>query len=103
MFYLPLFYMVEAVAFEPVGVNQFVAHAVVSLFAVLLVGSAYVLARFFRHWSAVVIGTPETAFWARNLESGSGLQGALPLRGWIVGCSISGIGPANLQLLQFVS
>lgn len=73
MFYPPLFYMAEAIAFALFGVSQFVAQAVVWLFIVLLAGSAYALARLFLpRWSAVgaaliVIGTPETAFWGRQV------------------------------------
>jgi 4-amino-4-deoxy-L-arabinose transferase-like glycosyltransferase len=73
MFYPPLFYAVEAVAFATFGVSHFVAQFAVFLFVVLLAASVYSLARLvLPRWSAVgaallVIGTPETAFWGRQV------------------------------------
>ena len=73
MFYPPLFYAVEAAAFALFGVSHFVAQATVAMFTVLLAGSSYGLARIMLpRWSAagaalLVIGTPEVAFWARQV------------------------------------
>jgi hypothetical protein len=73
MFYPPLFYVAEAIAFAVFGVSHFVAQATVSVFVLLLGFSAYGLARLFLpRWSAVgaallVIGTPETALWGRQV------------------------------------
>jgi hypothetical protein len=73
MFYPPLFYAAEAIAFALFGVSHFVAQFTVSLFILLLGISAYILARLFLpRWAAagaalLVIGTPETAFWGRQV------------------------------------
>jgi 4-amino-4-deoxy-L-arabinose transferase-like glycosyltransferase len=73
MFYPPLFYAAEAIAFALFGVSHFVAQATVSMFVLLLGASAYLLARMFLpRWSALgaallVIGTPEAAFWGRQV------------------------------------
>ena len=73
MFYPPLFYVAEAIAFALFGVSHFVAQFTVSLFVLLLCVSAYALARLFLpRWAAVgaallVIGTPETALWGRQV------------------------------------
>jgi hypothetical protein len=73
MFYPPLFYCVEAIAFAVFGVSHVVAQAAVVLFCGLLAGSVYLLARaVLPRWSAVgaallAIGTPETAFWGRQI------------------------------------
>lgn len=73
MFYPPLFYAAEAIAFALFGVSNVVAQATVSLFVLLLGTSAYFLARMFLpRWSALgaallVIGAPETAFWGRQV------------------------------------
>jgi Dolichyl-phosphate-mannose-protein mannosyltransferase len=73
MFYPPLFYAAEAITFALAGVSHFVAQFTVSLFALLLGVSSYILARtVLPRWSALgaallVIGTPETAFWGRQV------------------------------------
>jgi len=73
LFYPPLFYFFEAVAFALFGVSHLVAQASVSLFAVLLAAATYGLVRLdFPRWSALgasllVIGGPEIAFWSRQV------------------------------------
>ena len=73
LFYPPLFYGVEAIVFTLIGVSHFAAQFTVWLFSVLLAAAAYVLARnVLPRWSALaasllVIGTPETAFWGRQV------------------------------------
>ena len=73
LFYPPMFYGVEALAFTLFGVSNFVAQCTVTLFLLLLAGSAYVLSRsVLPRWSALgaallVIGAPETAFWGRQV------------------------------------
>jgi hypothetical protein len=73
LLYPPLFYCFEAVMYALFGVSHFVAQATVSLFTLLLGTSTYGLVRFyFPRWSALgatllVIGGPETAFWARQV------------------------------------
>jgi Dolichyl-phosphate-mannose-protein mannosyltransferase len=73
LFYPPLFYFVEAVAFAVFGVSHLVAQATVSLFTVLLGAATYGLVRAdFPRWTALgasllVIGAPETAFWGRQV------------------------------------
>ena len=73
MFYPPLFYAAEAILFALFGVSHFVAQFTVALFVLLLGVSAYLLSRLFLpRWAAVgaallVIGTPETAFWGRQV------------------------------------
>ena len=73
MFYPPLFYAAEAITFALFGVSHFVAQFTVSLFVLLLGVSAYALSRLFLpRWPAVgaallVIGTPEAAFWGRQV------------------------------------
>jgi hypothetical protein len=73
LFYPPLFYCVEAIAFTVFGVSHVVAQATVVLFCGLLAGAAYRLAReLLPRWSAVgaallTIGTPEAAFWGRQV------------------------------------
>jgi hypothetical protein len=73
MFYPPLFYVIEAIAFALFGVSHFVAQFTVLLFVLLLGVSAYVLSRLLLpRWAAVgaallVIGTPEAAFWGRQV------------------------------------
>ena len=73
MFYPPLFAGAEAIAFALFGVSQFVAQSTVSLFILLLASSTYTLSRMLLpRWSAVgaallVIGSPETAFWGRQV------------------------------------
>jgi 4-amino-4-deoxy-L-arabinose transferase-like glycosyltransferase len=73
LFYPPLFYFFLAAAYAVFGVSQMAAQTVVSLFTALLGAATYgiVRARFSR-WSALgtsllVIGAPETAFWARQI------------------------------------
>lgn len=73
MFYPPLFYAVEATAFALFGVSHFIAQCTVSLFVLLLAVSAYLLSRLLLpRWAAagaalLVIGTPETALWGRQV------------------------------------
>jgi hypothetical protein len=73
LFYPPLFYFFLAAAYAVFGVSQVVAQAVVSLFTALLGAATYGIARArFPRWSALgagllVIGAPETAFWARQI------------------------------------
>ncbi|WP_428485382.1 ArnT family glycosyltransferase [Rhodopila sp.] len=73
MFYPPLFYGIEAIAFQLFGFTHFVAQSTVMLFVLLLACAAYKLARtFLPRWSALgaallAIGTPETAFWGRQV------------------------------------
>ncbi len=73
LFYPPLFYGFEAVAYALFGVSHPVAQAMVSLFTLLLAVAAYGLVRFdFPRWSALgasllVIGGPEITFWARQV------------------------------------
>ncbi len=73
LFYPPLFYFVEAVAFALLGVSHFVAQATVSLFVLLLAIAAYAFVRLdFPRWSALgasllVVGGPEAAFWGRQV------------------------------------
>jgi hypothetical protein len=73
LFYPPLFYIFEAVAYSILGVTHPAAQATVILFVFLLGVASYRIARFtFPRWSALglsllVIGAPETAFWARQV------------------------------------
>ncbi|HEV2100019.1 MAG TPA: glycosyltransferase family 39 protein [Stellaceae bacterium] len=73
LFYPPLFYAIEAVGYALFGVSHPVAQATVSMFTLLLAAATYGLLRFnFPRWSALgasllVIGGPETAFWARQV------------------------------------
>lgn len=73
LFYPPLFYGVEAIVFALVGVSHPAAQASVLLFVPVLGGGAYGIARFaLPRWSALgvallVMGAPETAFWARQV------------------------------------
>jgi hypothetical protein len=73
MFYPPLFYGVEAIAFALFGVSHFVAQFAVSLFVLLLAVSAYTLSRMcLPRWSALgaallAIGSPEAALWGRQV------------------------------------
>jgi 4-amino-4-deoxy-L-arabinose transferase-like glycosyltransferase len=73
LFYPPLFYCVEAIAFALFGVSHFVAQATVTLFMGLLAGGSYLLSRtYLPRWSAVgasllVIATPEAALWGRQV------------------------------------
>jgi hypothetical protein len=73
LFYPPLFYFFEAALFALFGVNHVVAQTTVSLFTLLLGVATYRLVRLdFPRWSALgasllVIGGPETAFWARQV------------------------------------
>jgi len=73
LFYPPLFYGFEAVGYALFGVSHLVAQATVSVFTLLLGAATYGLVRFnFPRWSALgaallVIGGPETAFWARQV------------------------------------
>ncbi|HEX3575103.1 MAG TPA: glycosyltransferase family 39 protein [Rhodopila sp.] len=73
VFYPPLFYCVEAIAFALFGVSQFVAQATVTAFIGLLAGASYLLSRtFLPRWSAVgasllVIAAPEAALWGRQV------------------------------------
>jgi hypothetical protein len=73
LFYPPLFYFFLAAAYAVFGVSQAAAQAVVSLFTALLGAATYGIVRTrFPRWSALgagllVIGAPETAFWARQI------------------------------------
>jgi 4-amino-4-deoxy-L-arabinose transferase-like glycosyltransferase len=73
LFYPPLFYGFEAVGYALFGVSHLVAQAAVSFFTLLLATASYHLVRSnFPRWSALgagllVIGGPETAFWARQV------------------------------------
>jgi len=73
LFYPPLFYGVEALMYAIFGVSDLVAQATVTLFIFFLAMTSYGIARrIFPFWSAlavalIVIGTPETAFWARQV------------------------------------
>jgi hypothetical protein len=73
MFYPPLFYGVEAIAFALFGVSHFVAQFTVSLFVLLLAVSVYTLSRMcLPRWSALgaallAIGSPEAALWGRQV------------------------------------
>lgn len=73
LFYPPLFYGVEAVAYALFGVSHPAAQAAVLVFVPMLGAGAYGIARFILpRWSALgvallVIGAPETAFWARQI------------------------------------
>jgi Dolichyl-phosphate-mannose-protein mannosyltransferase len=73
LFYPPLFYFFEAVGYALFGVSHLVAQVTVGLFTLLLGAATYGIVRFsFPRWSALgasllVIGGPETAFWARQV------------------------------------
>lgn len=73
LFYPPLFYFFLAAAYAVLGVSQATAQAVVSLFTGLLGAATYGIVRVrFSRWAALgagllVIGAPETAFWARQI------------------------------------
>lgn len=73
LFYPPLFYGVEAIVYALFGVSHPAAQAAVLLFVPILGAGAYGLSRFILpRWSALgvallVIGAPETAFWARQI------------------------------------
>jgi 4-amino-4-deoxy-L-arabinose transferase-like glycosyltransferase len=73
LFYPPLFYCFEAIGYAIFGVSHLVAQATVGLFTLLLGAATYHITRFnFPRWSALgatllVIGGPETAFWARQV------------------------------------
>lgn len=73
LFYPPLFYAIEAIVFALVGVSHAAAQATVILFVPLLGFASYGIARFaLPRWSALgvallVVGAPETAFWARQV------------------------------------
>jgi hypothetical protein len=73
LFYPPLFYFFLAAAYALFGVSQAAAQAVVSLFTAGLGVATYGIVRArLPRWSALgagllVIGGPETAFWARQV------------------------------------
>jgi 4-amino-4-deoxy-L-arabinose transferase-like glycosyltransferase len=73
LFYPPLFYFFEAAAYAVFGVSHLVAQATVGVFTLLLGAATYGVVRSnFPRWSALgasllVIGGPETAFWARQV------------------------------------
>jgi hypothetical protein len=73
LFYPPLFYAVEAVAYLCFGVSHLAAQGTVAAFVLLLAASTYGIARqILPRWSAVgaallLIGAPEIAFWARQV------------------------------------
>ena len=73
LFYPPLFYVFLAAAYAVFGVSQWAAQVMVSLFTAVLGMASYGIVRTrFPRWSALgasllVIGGPETAFWARQI------------------------------------
>lgn len=73
LFYPPLFYIVEAGVFAVLGVSHFSAQVTVTLFVFILAVGTYSLARFLLpRWSALgtsllLIGSPATAFWGRQV------------------------------------
>src|SRR5271154_251948 len=73
LFYPPLFYFFEAAAFAVFGFSHLAALATVSLFTLVLGTASYSIVRAsFPRWSALgasllVIGGPETAYWARQV------------------------------------
>ena len=73
LFYPPLFYGVEAIAFTLFGFSHIVAQSIIASYMLLLAVSSYGLARqLLPRWSALgaallVIGMPETANWGRQV------------------------------------
>jgi 4-amino-4-deoxy-L-arabinose transferase-like glycosyltransferase len=72
-FYPPLFYVFEAAIYAVTGVSHFAAQLTVALFALLLAGAAYRVARLvLPRWTALgaalmFMGAPEIALWTRQV------------------------------------
>ncbi|HEV2263565.1 MAG TPA: glycosyltransferase family 39 protein [Stellaceae bacterium] len=84
LFYPPLFYVFEAVAFAVLGVTQFAAQATVVLFYVLLGLGLYRLTRLWASRPAalgaalMLMGMPEVALWGRQVMLD------IPAMAWLV-------------------
>ena len=82
-FYPPLFYLAEAAVYAVIGVSHFAAQLTVALFALLLAGAAYRLARLvLPRWLALgatllLLGAPEMALWTRQVMLDSPVQALL--------------------------